>query len=181
MSAATVIRLRSRFDNSLRSQTSSNSTRSVSSTSFGEKSPISFLAPSDGFGILDSSFHNKFFSFSDRPASAGVRDSGHPGLEFLRLSFPIDEDHRERVVRSQLQGFPPSDAAWLFPEWGLSMVSSQAARRARSEPVLPSFGWQIQRPNRPTPDSRRDFLLKSAGRYFGNRSCRTACPCLSRR
>src|SRR5262252_5538164 len=51
MSAATVIRLRSRFDNSLRSQTSSNSTRSVSSTSFGEKSPMSFLAPSDGFGM----------------------------------------------------------------------------------------------------------------------------------
>ena len=45
------VRLRSRLDNSLRSQTSSNSTRSVVSTSFGEKSPINFLAPSDGFGI----------------------------------------------------------------------------------------------------------------------------------
>src|SRR5215472_10118335 len=180
MSAATVIRLRSRFDNSLRSQTSSNSTRSVSSTSFGEKSPISFLAPSDGFGILDSSFDSNLF-FSGRQASAGVRDSGHPELEFLQRSFPIGEDHRERVARSQLQDFPPSDAAWSFPEWGLSMVSSQAPRRARSAPVLPSFGWQIQRPNRPTPDSHHDFLPKSAGRYFGNRSCRTACPCLSRR
>src|SRR5579884_1572248 len=54
MSAATVMRLRSRLDNSLRSHTSSNRTRSVSSTSFGEKSPISFPAPSEGFGICSS-------------------------------------------------------------------------------------------------------------------------------
>src|SRR5215472_10418847 len=87
MSAATVIRLRSRFDNSLRSQTSSNSTRSVSSTSFGEKSPISFLAPSDGFGILDSSFHNNFsFSAADQLLQvfgiAGTLDWNFCGCRF---------------------------------------------------------------------------------------------------
>src|SRR5581483_2618566 len=54
MSAATVMKLRSRLDNSSRSHTSSNRIRSVSSTSFGEKSPISFLAPSEGFAISGS-------------------------------------------------------------------------------------------------------------------------------
>src|SRR5579863_7591439 len=45
--AATVIRLRSRLDNSLRSQTSSKRTRSVSSANFGAMSPINCCAPLD--------------------------------------------------------------------------------------------------------------------------------------
>ena len=42
MSAATVIRLRSRGESSWRAQMSPNRTSSVSDTSFGEKSPISY-------------------------------------------------------------------------------------------------------------------------------------------
>src|SRR5512137_1392815 len=44
MSAATVIRLRSRCDSSARSQTSPNSTSSVSSANLGAKSPMSCWA-----------------------------------------------------------------------------------------------------------------------------------------
>jgi len=44
MSEATVMRLRSRADSSGRAQTSPKSTSSVSATSFGAKSPISFCA-----------------------------------------------------------------------------------------------------------------------------------------
>src|SRR5437868_3738594 len=43
MSAATVTRLRSRFDSSARSQTSPNRTSSVSCTNLGERSPKFFL------------------------------------------------------------------------------------------------------------------------------------------
>ena len=46
ISVATVIRLRSRFDNSVRSLTSPNKTSSVSETSFGAKSPIALCAGS---------------------------------------------------------------------------------------------------------------------------------------
>src|SRR5262249_35432666 len=50
ISAATVTRLRSRGERSARSQTSPNSTSSVSCASFGAKSPTSFCAAVDSFG-----------------------------------------------------------------------------------------------------------------------------------
>src|SRR3954467_9256551 len=66
MSAATVIRLRSRGESSGRSQMSPNRTSSVSDTSFGEKSPINCWArvgaPSSEFirvSVLTSCFWDR--------------------------------------------------------------------------------------------------------------------------
>src|SRR5579864_6725340 len=119
MSAATVMRLRSRFDNSLRSQTSSNSTRSVSSTSFGEKSPISFLAPSDGFVmfvLLELQIGRLIpllfaIRLSDNSCARCVRDSVHPEHRSLRRHVRSPEPRLPRVQSLRLQCFLPGDAA----------------------------------------------------------------------
>src|SRR5271157_2289797 len=61
ISAATVTRLRSRFDSSWRSQISPKSTRSVSSTSLGAKSPIIFSAAEGSLLIFITSYQRRLF------------------------------------------------------------------------------------------------------------------------
>jgi hypothetical protein len=56
MSATTLIRLRSRLDSFVRSQTSPKRTSSVTETSFGAKSPIAFCAGGHGLRVGHVSF-----------------------------------------------------------------------------------------------------------------------------
>src|SRR5215831_920188 len=161
MSAATVIRLRSRFDNSLRSQTSSNSTRSVSSTSFGEKSPISFLAPSDGFGMFVL-LEFEISRVTPRPFAIHLsgssfarcaRDSVHPAHRSLRWHVRSPEPRLLRVQSLRLRCFLLDDAVWLCPEWERSKAFLPAAMPARFAQASLSSLPQTCRVEPRSPDS----------------------------
>ena len=174
MSAATVIRLRSRGDSSVRAQMSPNSTSSVKDTSFGAKSPISCWAR---VWVLRSVLIRVLRFVSERRL---MRRSEPTSSRFCRRNHASGIGCRLSSFTSAGSGPPrtPVSSASIAASSSAVSSKSKTSKFSAMRSGRPTSGWPTALPGRASAASTCAASCRALGdarRWSGRRACAGAC------